>query len=275
MILSLDNIQKILATIALCIGGIYLLGGIIVNLYLARYGFSEYQLVRSKYLAAGLVYIFNTIVVIGLTVVLNVIFPLSSFWGLQLRSLTSFISLMLLAILYYNQKFHLRTKNFLSRYLTKRGLSTGAAIWWLASLGISIYPVSVALSYDWLKRNVPETYHFKLQIVLAILYGVAGFSLMTLYYGLEMYANTLSIGPNTSRFIGTGIKQRVRFVGKPEDIELIKQLGIPTENPQSTAEVFLIDETDNYYLVVLHVGQKEKAAKINRDLVKGIAYGDE
>jgi len=38
-------------------GGIYLVGGFIVNSYLGRYGVVEYQILRAKYLAVGIMYL--------------------------------------------------------------------------------------------------------------------------------------------------------------------------------------------------------------------------
>ena len=95
---------------------------------------------------------------------------------------------------------------------------------------------------------------------------------MTLYFGVELYANPVPVGPQSADFIGTGKLQKVKFAGKADDLKLLQRLGITLESPQLTSEVGLLDETDDYYLVVVGDEGEDKAIKISRDLVKGLAY---
>ena len=102
--------------------------------------------------------------------------------------------------------------------------------------------------------------------------SVVGFALLTLYFGVELYANPIPAGPQAADFIGTGKLQRIRLVGKPEDFELLQKLGVKLDSPQLTSEVGLLDETKDHYLIVVESKEDERAVKIDRGLVKGISY---
>ena len=99
--------------------------------------------------------------------------------------------------------------------------------------------------------------------------------LATLYFGVEIYANPVPVGPQSADLIGTGKPQIVQFVGSKDEFELLKQLGIPLETPWLTAKLGLLDEASDYYLIVVHNENGEKAFKINRSSIKGIAYTKE
>jgi hypothetical protein len=272
MTFSLDEIQRIIGLFALSIGGVYLLGGLTVNLHLSRFGVTEYRLLKAKYLAVGLQFLFSSGFAIVLILVFNLIFPVRSFQDLRIRLNISIIALLLSATVYFSPKFHAWLKQFWTKFLRRKEQDVAFQIWWLMIFGIGLYPVSLALSYNWIKADITNPTYINPYILLALLDIIAGLVLITFYWGIEIYANPVPSGPEAADFIGTGKIQKVQFVGKPEDIELIKQLGIPLETPQRTTELGLLDESEDYYLVLVHKGKEEKAIKIHRDLIKGIAY---
>jgi hypothetical protein len=125
------------------------------------------------------------------------------------------------------------------------------------------------ISDNWTTLNIQRV---DLYLVIAVLYGVAGFALLTLYFGVELYANPIPAGPQATDFIGTGKLQRIRLVGKLEDFELLEKLGVKLDSPQLTSEVGLLDETKDHYLIVVENKGGERAVKIDRELVRGISY---
>ncbi len=272
MSFSLDDFQKLIGILALGVGAVYLLGGLIVNLHLSRFGVTEYKLLKAKYLAVGLHFLFSSGLVLGLAAAFVVIVPVKSLQDLQIRLIISLIVLLLTATVYYNQRFHSWVKRFWTKVLRRKEQEVTFHMWWLMTFGIGLYPISLALSCNWLRTNMIDSQYFSLLILLALLYSVAGLAFITLYFGVEIYANPVPVGPEAADFIGTGKLQKVQFVGKFEDLKLIKQLGIPLETPRRTGELGLLDETEDYYLVVVYEETGDKAIKVSRELVKGIAY---
>jgi len=273
MSFSLDDVQKLIGILAIGVGAVYLLGGLIVNLHLSRFGVTEYKLLKAKYLAVGLHFLLSTGLVLGTAATFVALVPVRSFQDLQTRLIISLVVLLLTAAVYYSQRFRSWVKRFWIKVLRRKEQAVAFHMWWLMTFGIGLYPISLALSYNWLRTNIIDSQCFSVLVLLALLDSVAGLSLVTLYFGVEIYANPVPVGPEAADFIGTGKLQKVQFVGKSEDLKLIEQLGVPLETPQRTAELGLLDETEDYYLVVVHKEETgDKAIKVSRDLVKGIAY---
>src|SRR4051812_26951097 len=59
-----EAIQLITSVAALILGVAYITGGLIVNLHLAHYGVTEYEILRVKYLVVGLIYLITTLVTV-------------------------------------------------------------------------------------------------------------------------------------------------------------------------------------------------------------------
>lgn len=272
MTFSLDEFQRIIGILALGVGGLYVLGGFIVNLHLSSFGVTEYRLLKAKYLAVGLHFLFSSGIVISLIFIFNLIVPIKSLQDLQIRLIISLIALLLSAAIYYSQTFHTWVKRFWAKFLRQKEQAAVFHTWSLMVFGIGLYPVSLALSYNLIKTIIVNPEYFNLHILLALLEGIAGLALVILYFGVELYANPVPMGPEAVDLIGTGKMQKVQFVGRSEDIKLINQLGIPLETPHRTTELGLLDETDDYYLVVIYKGKEGKAIKVHRELIKGIAY---
>lgn len=272
MTLSLDDFQRLLGIAALCIGAVYILGGLIVNLHLSRFGVTEYRLLKAKYLAVGLNFLFNTGIAVGLIAIFNLLNPINRPQDLQIRLILSLFAMLFGAAVYYNRRFYTRVKLFLAKFFRRKEQAAAFYVWWLMIFGIGLYPMSLAFPKDLISANIASAAYFNIDLLLAIMISMAGLALATLFFGIELYANPVPTGPDAADLIGTGKLQRVQFVGNSEDIELIKQLGIPLETPNRTIELGLLDETDDYYLVVLHLENEEKAFKIRRELVKAIAY---
>jgi hypothetical protein len=272
MTFSIDEFQKLIGILALGVGGLYILGGFIVNLHLSRFGVTEYRLLKAKYLAVGLQFLFGSSIVMGLIFIFNLIVPIRTLQDLQIRLIVSLIFLLLSTLAYYNQKFHAQIKHFWVKFLRQSEEAAVFHTWSLMMFGMGLFPISLAVSYNSINIITANTEYLHLFILMGLLDGIAGFALVILYFGVELYANPVPMGPEAADFIGTGKMQKVQFVGKSEDIELIKQLGIPLETHCRTTELGLLDETDDYYLVVIYKGEEGKAIKIHRELIKGIAY---
>jgi hypothetical protein len=265
-----DLIQKLAGMLAAIVGLLYIAGGVIVNLYLSRFGVSEYKILKAKYLAVGLNFLISLSLFISVVGIIAVfIVPVGSPVDLQVRLIISTITLCCFTILYYSQRFRSCLKRLWSRIFKCVDQKISYQFWVFGVMGISLYPVSFAHSYAWATNNIQQ---IELYIGLAMLYSIVGLAILTFYFGIELYASPIPAGPSATDFMGTGKIQRIRMVGRAEDFELLEKLGIALEFPELTAEVGLIDETDDYYLIVIENEKRERAVKIYKDLVKGISY---
>ena len=266
----LDMIQEVIGMLAGIVGLLYITGGVIVNLHLSRFGVSEYQILKAKYLAVGLSFLISVLLFVSIVCMVSAfVLPVVSLLNLQVRLTISTLFLFWFTWLYYSQRFRQFLKRLWSRVLKCIEQKAAFHFWVLAVLGISLYPVSFVISDNWTTLNIQR---FGLYSAIAVLYGVVGFALLTLYFGVELYANPIPAGPQAADLIGTGKLQRIRLVGKPEDFELIQKLGVKLDSPQLTSEVGLLDETKDHYLIVVENKRGERAVKIDRGLVKGISY---
>src|SRR5438105_4060432 len=74
------DIQSIAAVAGFLVGVAYVIGGLIVNIHLSRYGITEYGILRISYLVVGLVYFVSfaaiSILAVIFTLVLTVFFQM-------------------------------------------------------------------------------------------------------------------------------------------------------------------------------------------------------
>ena len=96
-----DLIQNIATGSAVFLGITYVIGGLIVNLNLSRRGVVEYQVLKVKYLAVGMIFLFHFIGVVAFTSVpaFLIFLYVRDFFLIQLTSIISVLgSLVLLYV---------------------------------------------------------------------------------------------------------------------------------------------------------------------------------
>lgn len=270
--MSLNDFQTLFSIFAVSVGIVYLIGGLVVNLHLSRYGVSEYKLIKAKYLAVGLNFLFSIGIVVGLVLVINLVFPVKTVATIQRRLVISLFSLFLIAAIYNSKRFHSISKNLLVRVVKRREQVAAFHIWWLTTFGTTLFPISLAISYHLMHSIANDFQYIQRLTLLALLIGFGGLAFSTLYFGVEIYANPVPTGPEAADLIGTGKLQKVKLIIDPKNSKMIKHLGIPMETLYRTSQLGLLDETEDQYLVIIPNNKGGKAAKVSRDLIKGIAY---
>jgi len=63
------KIETLISLAGLALGATYVIGGLIVNLHLSRYGVTQYQILRVKYFVVGLTYFTNFIAILFLAAI--------------------------------------------------------------------------------------------------------------------------------------------------------------------------------------------------------------
>ena len=69
-----QTIDIVISVSGFALAVVYIVGGLIVNLHLSRYGVTQYQIVKIKYLVVGLTYFTNYIAVLLLSALPAVFF---------------------------------------------------------------------------------------------------------------------------------------------------------------------------------------------------------
>ena len=90
-----EIIQNVATGGALALGFIYIVGGLIVNLNLTRRGIVEYQVLKVKYLAVGIIFMFQFLGVVLFTLIPVALIFLFSY-NLPTVQATSVISILCL-----------------------------------------------------------------------------------------------------------------------------------------------------------------------------------
>jgi hypothetical protein len=253
-----DTIQLITSVGALLLGAAYVIGGLIVNLHLSRYGVTEYQVLRVKYLVVGLIYLASFVATIPLSWLILVLFSL---FAPVVATTDILIAFSLIAVILLGLLGIYRSKS--------RTLQSSRFI----GIGWTVFALLTALSLDYPLRvslfgptpGSPEQITFRSAMVIVI--GILSLMGQIFYYSRYLYGNS-----NALDSVGMGIPVKVKLAGTEENITLLEHMGLPTQPPDMTAEVLLIDETDSHYILGTGANPAMKVYKIDKALIKGIVY---
>jgi hypothetical protein len=255
--------QTIAGAVGLVVAITYVIGGLIVNLHLSRYGITEYQILRVKYLVVGLTYLTNFIAVLFLAAIPATLLIESSSLLQYVFLVASLLASVWLLWLWGRP---LRT----SKQRTLR--SWGSWWFWLVlSTVSSIFPIMIGIR---LLLNALITFESGVLIILAFLASVLSFIGQIYYYARYLYGHP---NPTFGSFgsvdpIGMGIPVKIRLAGEAKDISLLKSMGVPSVQPELTDDLVLLDETDTHYIVGIPIDGDIRAAKVKKDIVKSILY---
>ncbi|HLY29079.1 MAG TPA: hypothetical protein VKQ72_22225 [Aggregatilineales bacterium] len=252
-------LQNITTIGALILGSAYVVGGLIVNLHLARYGITEYQVLRVKYLVVGLIYLVTTLIVMVCSAILTTIFLVISATPSSTLGLGAFSLLACLA-LFGLWAFEKRGWN--SRWRRRFGAE---AVYVSLSAFAYFFPVYVAF------RLFLGGLGDGSLTVLLIGFG-AGIAFLTFVAQIYFYAAYLYGDPRNLDPIGMGIPVAIKLAADEANVMLLSHMGIPVSTPDITERLLLIDETDAHYILATGAPPDLQVFKVNKDLIKGIIY---
>lgn len=253
-------IQNIATGGAIFVSITYIIGGLIVNLNLARRGLVEYQILKVKYLVVGIIFLLQAIGVFTFAAIPGLALTLAQFESIYVLEVINIISMLASLSL------------LLAWARLRAGASsifTGWTYWFLASSIGAIFPVMILLRQLIFPLNHVVRYIILGQAVLtAVLTGMAQlYHYSAFYYGRKHIAGALDP-------IGVGIPTRVRMAFDETEIRILKNLGMVVKENNITGDLFLIDETDRYYIISYYHSNDdtERTVKIEKDSVKAILY---
>lgn len=252
----MEVLQILASTAGLALGLTYAVGGLIVNLYLARYGITEYQIVRGKYLAAGLVYFINSAAVLVLSLglaLVALIFPDLNPQVIAAVSLGAAVALLTLW----------------ARRSIKHAVFRSWRFWVIAGALAWIFPAYIA-SRMAIVGGIGQALD-ALLVGEGITIGVLALTAQVYYYARHLYGDPNVFGAGIDP-TGTGVVVRVQIAGDPEALAFLEPMGVSFVAQGLTQPVLLIDETDSHYIIGIEVVADIQAVKIDKGTVRAIRY---
>jgi hypothetical protein len=260
--MSLAEILQNIATGSVVTLGItYIIGGLIVNLNLARRGLVEYQVLKVKYLAVGVIFLLQfTGVLMVSSILAFLLLPQSDdifiVQGLNLISVLASLGLLHVWTLHRSN-----TPSFLRLWRSRFMLSVSA----------TVFPVLVFLhqilrfdsSLDWVVNSV-----------LAVAAGALAL-MAHIYHYATFYYGQPAAGFYTSDPVGMGIPTAVNLLIDETISKALSDMGLKVQK-DIVHDVYLIDETNGHYIVseeqVPGRDGKNKTYKIDKAVVKVILH---
>jgi hypothetical protein len=260
-----EAIQSFAAIGAIALGIIYLVGGLIVNLNLARRGLVEYQILKIKYLVVGLIFFLQSL---GIFMLASLPAFALLFWAndILFTQIVNIVSMLAaLGLLLIWSRFPSDSPSFFCDW----------RFWVFSSAIGAVFPMMVFMS----QLLVPRLY-LPWAIVLVQAVMTAALTLMAqLYHYSAFYygrAHGRESGIGALDPIGVGAPTRAQFACERDDLRLLESLGVPLENDNITKDIYLIDETDSHYIISFshetESGKSEQTLKVGKNMVKVILY---
>jgi hypothetical protein len=255
-----DLIQNIATGSAVFLGITYVIGGLIVNLNLSRRGVVEYQVLKVKYLAVGMIFLFHFIGVVAFTSVpaFLIFLYVRDFFLIQLTSIISVLGSLVLLYVW-------------SRYPPNTKSRKGTWWFWAGQSILSIlYPMLILFYQLFSPRTGLESIS---NLILAVLVG--GLAIIAQIYHYSSFYYGRPAGSGVLDPIGLGIPTRVHLLCDEKFVPALAQLGLSIEK-NIIHNVYLIDETDVHYIVskeqVPGGDGTSETYKIDKSLVKVILH---
>jgi hypothetical protein len=253
-------IQNIATGGAALLGITYVIGGLIVNLNLARRGLVEYQILKVKYLAVGFIFLFHfSGVLLFTSVPAFLLIPSAN--NIFLAQVFNLLSVLASLVLFYVwSHYPPNTKSVVSRW----------TFWFALSVITMIFPILVLMHQTLFPAR---TLGWIINSILAITTGALAIMAQLYHYSSFYYGRPSGLGSLDP--IGIGIPTRVNLLCDEKTSANLKQLGLPIEK-NIIQDVYLIDETDQHYILGLEQvpggeGNNE-TYKIEKSVVKVILH---
>lgn len=256
-----EILQNVATGSVVFIGITYILGGLIVNLNLARRGLVEYQVLKVKYLAVGIIFLLQFTGVLMVSSILAFLLLPQSHDILIVQGLNLISVLASLGLLHVWTLHRSNTLSFLRLWRSRFMLSVAAMV----------FPVLVFLhqllrvdsSLDWIANSVLAVAAAALAL-MAHIYHYAAF-----YYG-QPAAGFYSADP-----VGMGVPTAVNLLIDEKISKALSEMGLRVQN-NIVQDVYLIDETSQHYILseeqVPGSDGKNKTYKIDKSLVNVILH---
>lgn len=249
--------QLLAGSAGAALGFTYVVGGLIVNTHLSRYGVTEYQILRAKYLAVGLVYLLNiTVNLIPAAIIALLLISLGQL-ATQLAGIAALLAAGWLLKLWSQRKI-------------RRPFFSSWRLWVFLSVVSLVFPLMVIAR---LFLTGITTILDGVLVIEAVVLGLLAITTQVYFYAKFLYAQP-TVFAGALDPTGMGAAVWAKLAGKQEEIAFLRQMGVPFESDELTGNVLLIDETESHYIIGLDTDDGTRAIKVNKDVIKAIQYLD-
>ena len=256
-------IQNIATAGAFILGITYIVGGLIVNLNLTRRGLIEYQILKVKYLVVGIIFLLQaigTFVFAGLPAFALLLWA-NNLLLLQVVNILSMLAAISLLLVW--SRYSANSTSFVIRW----------QFWFVSSTVGAVFPMLVLLR----QLLMPNTeWLWVIVSAQAVMTAVLNFMAQIYHYSAFYYGR-----PRPNREldpIGIGIPTRIDLICDEAISSDLSELGLPIKK-NIIRDVYLIDETDQHYIVALDqvpgAHSRNETYKIGKTLVKAILHKPE
>lgn len=256
-------IQNVATGSAVILGLTYIVGGLIVNLNLTRRGLVEYQILKVKYLVVGIIFLLQAVGVFafGGLPAFGLLLWANNLVLIEIVNVVSMLAAITLLAVW--SRYSANSKSFLIQW----------RFWFIASAVGAIFPMLVL----WRQLLFPSTEWLWIIIsVQAVMTAALTFMSQLYHYSAFYYGR-----PRPNRVldpIGIGLPTRVNLVCEESVVPALNELGLPVQK-NIIQDVYLIDETDQHYIVALEqlpgAESGNETFKIGKALVKIILHKPE
>jgi hypothetical protein len=255
-----EAIQLITSVVALILGVAYVTGGLIVNLHLAHYGVTEYQILRVKYLVVGLIFLVTNLVTIFIAFLASSLsFTFLSFAPNSVLAVLAIISLLASGVLLGRRLF--------AKKIAKSRVFFPVSLGWFVLYSSFSWVFTVYFILRQMLLGASDLYS-AIWMIPAILLGT-----LAVFGQLYFYARFIYGDPSQYYDpIGMGVPVAVKLAVGESNLRLLEHMGIPTLPPDLTDKISLLDESDSHYIIGVDTEKGLQVSKIAKELVKGIVY---
>jgi hypothetical protein len=254
-----ELIQNIATGGAVLLGLTYVVGGLIVNLNLTRRGIIEFEILKTKYLVVGLVFLLHIIGIFTFAAIFGFFLFLVGENQLIIQLINLVCMLSAGSMLLVWARYPSNTESWLGDWW----------YWFIASTVAAIFPMFV-LTRQLL--NPQFDIFWSIVSFQAILTGALTFLSQAYHYSAFYYGRMHGLGALDP--IGVGIPTRVQLACDEKMGILLKGLGVPVSENGITDDLFLVDETSQHYIISFQreADSTENTLKVGKDSVKAILF---
>jgi hypothetical protein len=255
-----EIIQYVATGSAVILGLTYIVGGLIVNLNLARRGLVEFEILKTKYLVVGIVFLLHVIGVFTFAALPAFALLLPAWENEFLNQAINLVSMLASgSLLVIWARYPPNTKSILGTWW----------YWFAASAVGAIFPMLIILRQILAPRL---DLIWVIVLIQAILTAALTFLAQAYHYSAFYYGRNSGFGGLDP--VGVGMPSRVLLACDEKSMGSLKGLGISIDENGITGPLYLIDETDRHYIIGFHREAESGAEtlKIEKSLIKAILF---
>ncbi len=238
----------------------YVIGFVIVNLYLASLGIRNLEFRKPEYLSAGISFLLANSLPIFVTGALEKVYYNTIFIFKKSEYIKEILSIVLIIFIF------IAVEMFFLKIITEPEivLKAGPAVTLKFLADYKIYMITLFFFVIYAKLFYLKNFRVNNNYVLAF----SSYLIVNLLFLLVTWS--LTVYPRVQPAFGGGQPVKIQLLAKNQEaVKIFKSSGIPFEDNLKTINLKLVDENDNSIIVL---STSSGAIKLDRALISSIVY---